>query len=86
MSETRTAPRVVIDKERCKGCELCIEPCPKDVLAMSTKINSKGYFYAEAFRPENCIGCALCAMSCPPMLVPKITPTRSASSSVVGFS
>ncbi|RLC45978.1 MAG: 2-oxoacid:acceptor oxidoreductase [Candidatus Coatesbacteria bacterium] len=58
-------PKVTIDRERCKGCELCVAACPKQVLAMSTKINSKGYFYAEVAHIENCIACALCAKSCP---------------------
>ena len=69
MAAVKPIGRVEIDEEVCKGCELCIEPCPKDVLAMSTKINSKGYFYAEAVHPENCIGCALCAISCPDVAI-----------------
>ena len=69
MPQVKAIPRVEIDKERCKGCELCIEPCPKNVLEMSTKINSKGYFYAEAVRPDDCIGCALCAMCCPDVAI-----------------
>ena len=69
MPEVKAVGRVEIDKEGCKGCELCIDPCPKDVLAMSTKINSKGYFYAEAVHPEDCIGCALCATACPDVAI-----------------
>jgi len=69
MPEVKTRPRVQIDRELCKGCELCIGACPKGVLAMSTEINSKGYFYADAVHPENCIGCALCAVSCPDVAI-----------------
>ena len=69
MPEVKAVGRVEIDKELCKGCELCISACPKGVLAMSTKINSKGYFYAEAVHPEDCIGCALCATACPDVAI-----------------
>ena len=41
-------PRVSIDRNLCKGCELCVGACPQQVLAMSPKINIKGYFPAEA--------------------------------------
>ena len=58
--------RVVIDVERCKGCELCIEACPQDVLALSDEFNGKGYrpvFLLE--HDHDCTGCALCAVACP---------------------
>ncbi|MBP8949879.1 MAG: 4Fe-4S binding protein, partial [Candidatus Promineofilum sp.] len=35
--------RVVIDIERCKGCELCRDACPQDVLALAEELNAKGY-------------------------------------------
>ena len=28
---------VVVDTERCKGCNLCVVACPLDVLALTTK-------------------------------------------------
>lgn len=55
---------VVIDIERCKGCEVCNTACPNQVLAMSTQVNSKGYRFAIKVNAD-CIGCANCAIVCP---------------------
>ena len=56
---------IVVDKERCKGCELCIETCPTKVIGMSTDVNRKGYFYAYMVNPDECTGCVNCAIICP---------------------
>jgi 2-oxoglutarate ferredoxin oxidoreductase subunit delta len=55
---------VFIRKERCKGCELCIEFCPKSVLVRSKDFNAKGYHYPVAVNQE-CIDCRLCVTVCP---------------------
>ena len=34
---------IVVDKERCKGCGVCVASCPCDVLALSVEVNNKGY-------------------------------------------
>ncbi len=58
--------RVVIDVERCKGCELCRTACPQDVLALAEELNSKGYRPVILLDPtHDCTGCALCATVCP---------------------
>lgn len=58
--------RVVIDVERCKGCELCREACPQDVLALADDLNGKGYRPVVLLDPlHDCTGCALCAVVCP---------------------
>jgi len=57
--------KVEIDEGRCKGCGLCIEACPQDVLAFSDEFNSSGYNYVEAENPEDCVGCAFCGKVCP---------------------
>ena len=56
---------IKINKELCKGCELCAELCPKKVLDMTEELNSKGNTFALAKRPEECIGCQICSLICP---------------------
>ena len=42
---------IVVDTERCKGCQLCIVACPKDVIQLAQKkVNVHGYPYAEPER------------------------------------
>ncbi|RLE30969.1 tungsten formylmethanofuran dehydrogenase [Candidatus Acetothermia bacterium] len=60
---------VVIDRERCKGCGLCIESCPFDVLGFSDEYNSSGYNVATVLHPEKCTGCAICAQMCPDVAI-----------------
>lgn len=57
---------VVVDTERCKGCDLCVVACPKKVLSLATKdVNDRGYHFALMTNPDACIGCAACAIVCP---------------------
>lgn len=57
------------DRERCKGCELCISACPKQVLALDSAPNSKGYRPATLTDPDGCIACASCARICPDSVI-----------------
>ena len=59
------AGKIIIDAERCKGCTLCVTVCPHNVITLSEKANSKGYFPAQATKPDCCTGCANCAVVCP---------------------
>lgn len=56
---------VVVDEARCKGCGVCVTACPCDVLALSAKVNGKGYNYVEMANPNSCTGCASCGIICP---------------------
>ena len=57
---------IVVNTDRCKGCQLCIVACPKNVIALAQKkVNVHGYPYVEAVNPDDCIGCASCGVVCP---------------------
>ena len=57
---------IVVNTDRCKGCQLCIVACPKTVIALAQpKVNVHGYPYVEAVNPDDCIGCASCGIVCP---------------------
>lgn len=60
----RRKATVTIEKELCKGCELCILACPEQGLILSDEINMKGYRVAKLVT-ENCTGCTNCALVCP---------------------
>ena len=56
---------VVIERDRCKGCRVCVEACPMRVLDLAAEVNAKGYNYARMVDPDACTGCASCALVCP---------------------
>ena len=56
---------IVVDTNRCKGCALCVEACPKDVIALAQKnVNINGYPYVMAVNPDDCIGSASYGIKC----------------------
>ena len=57
---------VVVNTDRCKGCNLCVVACPTKTLALTAgEVNHKGYAYCYMAQPETCIGCSSCAIVCP---------------------
>lgn len=61
--------QIMVNKDRCKGCELCVNNCPQQILGMSKELNVKGYFYAKMIDPPRCIGCCMCAIMCPDVAI-----------------
>ena len=56
---------VTIDKEKCKGCALCVMVCPRKALSMAEDVNRRGLSYAVMDDPSRCTGCGLCYIMCP---------------------
>lgn len=61
--------RIVLDKERCKGCLLCTTACPEGRLVKGGEFNSQGYYTVSVSGGPNCKGCALCAEFCPDVAI-----------------
>ena len=60
---------IVVNIEKCKGCELCIVACPSKVIELAQEVNSKGYHYAHMKLPDECTGCTNCALVCPDTVI-----------------
>jgi 2-oxoglutarate ferredoxin oxidoreductase subunit delta len=64
MSKIRGA--IVINMDRCKGCCLCVQVCPLELLELAPKkVNRRGYPYVQQINVEKCTGCKSCAIICP---------------------
>lgn len=61
--------KIMVTKERCKGCELCRNACPQKIIEMSKELNVKGYFYAYCIDNSKCTGCTFCALMCPDVAI-----------------
>lgn len=50
---------LVVYREWCKGCNICVEFCPRDVL----KLGKDGKVLVD--KEEECNSCGLCELRCP---------------------
>lgn len=60
---------IEIDRELCKGCQLCMAFCPKAVITIYPKVNAAGYQPATPTKNEECTGCSVCAVVCPEVAI-----------------
>ena len=58
--------KIKINKEKCKGCGLCVIYCPNKLIFISEDLNKKGLYVAKFKDKERkCSGCSTCALMCP---------------------
>lgn len=67
---------VVVAKDLCKGCELCVAACPQDCIGLSSSFNIRGYRFAELRMDGACTGCAACALICPDTAITVLRESR----------
>ena len=62
--------KITFREDLCKGCGLCVNACPKQLLTLSkTRLNQKGHTPVELTDPASCVGCAFCATMCPDCVI-----------------
>lgn len=62
--------RIEVDEFFCKGCGLCVDACPQNILELDqSRITEKGYHSAHCIEPDKCTGCATCATMCPDVAI-----------------
>lgn len=62
---------LAINQKLCKGCGICIEFCPKKVLALS----DKGKVYEKEV--NLCIDCGQCELRCPDFAIQVIKEVKA---------
>lgn len=61
---------ITIYKDKCQGCGLCVEICPKKLLVLDKEqINSRGHTPVIITDEKMCTGCTLCAIMCPDCVI-----------------
>jgi len=60
---------IEIDQVLCKGCQICMEFCPKKSISPADKLNAAGYLPASYNDKGECTGCAICALVCPEVCI-----------------
>jgi 2-oxoglutarate ferredoxin oxidoreductase subunit delta len=61
--------KVVIDRELCKGCYLCIRACPVKVLERDDRPNASGSYPSVPVQVDKCIACGNCFEVCPDVCI-----------------
>ena len=61
--------KIIINRDWCKGCYICIHICPQNVFGKDSKVNEKGFQDVVVISPEKCIGCKLCELLCPDLCI-----------------
>ncbi len=58
-------PDIRIDQESCKGCDLCLRLCPREMFQESQEIGTKGFRLRIPELSRQCSNCGLCRYFCP---------------------
>ena len=61
--------KIIIDRELCKGCCLCVRACPVKILEMDTELNTSGSYPVKTVNSEKCIACGNCYEVCPDVCI-----------------
>jgi 2-oxoglutarate ferredoxin oxidoreductase subunit delta len=61
--------KIGINTEWCKGCHICVEVCPQNVLEADKSLLLRGFHPVTVARPEDCTVCRQCELLCPDLAI-----------------
>jgi Pyruvate/2-oxoacid:ferredoxin oxidoreductase delta subunit len=70
---------LVINETWCKGCRICVDLCPKQVLAMVEAPDRWEGAIAKVTAMEACNGCEICEVECPDFAISVTAPQKKKS-------
>ena len=56
---------IVINELFCKGCNYCVEYCPKGCIIIGDRFSAQGYQLPIFVNKEECTACTICGKMCP---------------------
>ncbi len=59
----RKLKEIVVNREWCKGCGICVRFCPAEVLELDEDDKS------SVVRPDACTMCQMCELRCPDLAI-----------------
>ena len=62
-------PTITVNPEWCKGCHICVEVCPRHVLAVDRMAFLRGFHPVVVAKPEDCSTCLQCELLCPDLAI-----------------
>jgi len=67
--DDQSVPKIVINTEWCKGCHICVEVCPRQVLEVDANVFLRGFHPVQVVQGENCTVCRQCELLCPDLAI-----------------
>lgn len=62
-------PMVIVNTEWCKGCHICVQVCPQQVLEVDRDAFLRGFHPVVVARPDDCTACRQCELLCPDLAI-----------------
>ena len=59
------AKNIHVNADYCKGCDICVDVCPRGVLEISTDLSKRGVYPPRVRDLSLCTGCKICELHCP---------------------